>query len=629
MGGRNRSLLIINKSSEAHLKLKLYVSCDPVCFMPHTSKEIKPNGKLFYTSEWGCKLELAAVLKDPKQPKKVLLKPQQWVGKKYVRITESLDVIEDDLSNYPEEEKEGLRKINRDKELGLTSDGRRNFYHILRLDMDEVRKMSQNNQDKEIARAFLSELQIWHPDHNEDGDVAMVRELIMAYSILKDREKRARYNNLTDYDKGWLSGKRFKAVFWPECETVAQRLAWMKRMGLLALSAGLTIGVVVTIVLTAGLSSPWSQCAVKGGFDSLRESISKEAVLDGRDVQKHLISTGAGYLLAFLPGGAAIGASLVQSAALSASEFLGIRIAIATGCATVKSLRIDAKSFMDVGKITAKQAFCHAACHCTAAVAAILTEHAIPKDMRLGTAAETNSNLEIAAEEIGEQGLTDQAKSSLLERIPNFTKVITEKAGQLLTAEKHSDDTEADLPEAEIFSLPDDVVLETAFELKALAEKSLQHDNLEDLSFEEGNVDGSECTQDDAEVHLTDEQSNNGAIVMYLCNGWWYSGLSKMIMSYLLTNEELTKKVRGNGKQVKIPYNAREMKVRFKIWRPTSGWGDVFKYDRLKRCWCEPYEPHVFHYPTPVTRTFTIEGTLWWEAVMKVTDKHHNEKDDM
>ena len=164
--------------------------------MPHTSKEIKPNGKLFYTSEWGCKLELAAELKDPKQPKKVLLKPQQWVGKKYVRITESLDVIEDGLSNYPEEEKEGLRKINRDKELGLTSDWRRNFYHILRLDMDEVRKLSQNNQDKEIARAFLRELQIWHPDHNEDGDVAMVRELIMAYSILKDREKRAWYNNL-------------------------------------------------------------------------------------------------------------------------------------------------------------------------------------------------------------------------------------------------------------------------------------------------------------------------------------------------------------------------------------------------------------------------------------------------
>ena len=65
----------------------------------------------------------------------------------------------------------------------------------------------------------------------------------------------------------------------------------------------------------------------------------------------------------------------------------------------------------------------------------ILTEHAVPKNMPLGSEAETiNSNLEIAAEEIGEQGLTDQAKSSLLGRIPvlltkNVTKVMIGKAG--------------------------------------------------------------------------------------------------------------------------------------------------------------------------------------------------------
>ena len=121
----------------------------------------------------------------------------------------------------------------------------------------------------------------------------------------------------------------------------------------------------------------------------------------------------------------------------------------------------------------------------------IPTEHAVPKNMPLDSEAETkNSNLEIAAEEIGEQGLTDQAKSSLLGRIPvpltkNVTKVMIGKAGQLLAAEKHSDDTEADLTEGEIFSLPDDMVLGKAFELKALADKSLQRGNLEDLSFEE------------------------------------------------------------------------------------------------------------------------------------------------
>ena len=84
------------------------------------------------------------------------------------------------------------------------------------------------------------------------------------------------------------------------------------------------------------------------------------------------------------------------------------------------------------------------------------------------------------------------------------------------------------------------MVLEKAFELKALADKSLQHGNLEDLSFEEGNVQNAPRTAL-YEVHLTDEQSNNDGIVMYLSNGWWYMGLSKMIviMSYLLNDKSL------------------------------------------------------------------------------------------
>ena len=157
--------------------------------------------------------------------------------------------------------------MNRDNELEFT-DGQRNFYSILVLDMGEVRAMSKDEQDEEIAMAFLRQIQIWHSNFNGDDEIA--REVMMAYDVLQDREKRARYNNLADYDKGWLSGKRFKAVFWPECETVAQRLAWLKRMGLLALSAGLTIGGIVSVVLTAGFSSPFLLCAVAGGLNSLR-----------------------------------------------------------------------------------------------------------------------------------------------------------------------------------------------------------------------------------------------------------------------------------------------------------------------------------------------------------------------
>ena len=158
MKGKQRSLLVVNESSEAYLKLKLYFSGDLVCYMPHTKRVFKPNEKFYYTTEWQHKLELVALFVGRKKEKKVILKPQQWVGKRYVRITESLDVIEGDLSYYPEEEKEGLRKWNRDKELEFT-EGQHNLYGILRLDENEVRAMSRDEKDKEIARAFLRGLQ--------------------------------------------------------------------------------------------------------------------------------------------------------------------------------------------------------------------------------------------------------------------------------------------------------------------------------------------------------------------------------------------------------------------------------------------------------------------------------------
>ena len=272
--------------------------------------------------------------------------------------------------------------------------------------MDKVRAMSKDEQDKEILRAFLREIQIWHPDHNEDGDTEIVLELILAYDTLKDREKRARYNNLADYDKGWLSGKRFKAVFWPECETVAQKLAWLKRMGLLALSAGLAVGGILSVVLTAGFSSPLFLCTIAGGINSSRECISKEAVLDGCDVGKWLMSTGVGYLLAFLPDGAAIEAALLESTALSVAELSGIRIAISAGCATVSSLGADAKKrFIDGEKITVKQALGHAACQCAAAVAATLAGWAVAKAMRHSTqtTSKAANNLEQVVKDTGEK----------------------------------------------------------------------------------------------------------------------------------------------------------------------------------------------------------------------------------
>ena len=102
-----------------------------------------------------------------------------------------------------------------------------------------------------------------------------------------------------------------------------------------------------------------------------------------------------------------------------------------------------------------------------------------------------------------------------------------------------------------------------------------------------------------------------------------------MVISYVdvLNEENVTLERRGNGSQVTIPSTAERIEVRFKVLHPP--WRDIKKYDRFQRCWCEPRKAHIFYYDIPPTRTFTISGPLYWEAVMKVADQHSNETKEM
>ena len=111
----------------------------------------------------------------------------------------------------------------------------------------------------------------------------------------------------------------------------------------------------------------------------------------------------------------------------------------------------------------------------------------------------------------------------------------------------------------------------------------------------------------------------------YISEGYWFS---KMIVTYSLHGKENKEEVSGNGRKVKIPSDAKQIEVRFQVRRPV--WGDIMKYNRFRKTWCKPYEPHVFRYEKPPPeRTFTISGNLRWEAVMRVSDKYHEETGEM
>ena len=319
---RYKSLLVKN-DARYEVTIKFYHHWDVACMISHASNVIMPGTTFSLSQKKGCRIELIARFEsDSEKGKKVLSKSQSWASDQSIRITDNLNVEMNSLT--PEEKESCLRKNNREEELASLEAGGCNLYNILRLNMKEVLAMEKKEQDEEIKKAFHREIKIWHRYCNPDGDDDIAREVIMAYEILGNREKRARYNNMADYDSGWLSKRRFKAIFFPECETMEQRLAWIKRMGLLALSVSITVGGILAVVLSAGFSSPFAVPAALEGMKALARTMSREAVLDGCDVEKWLLSTGIGYLIAFIPGGAAIGLAALEGTIISVAEVIAI-----------------------------------------------------------------------------------------------------------------------------------------------------------------------------------------------------------------------------------------------------------------------------------------------------------------
>ena len=590
---RYKSLLVKN-DAHCQVTINFYHNWDVACMISHASNVIMPGTTFSCSHKKGRRIELIARFeKDSLERKKILSKPQAWASDQSIRITDNLDI---EMNTLTSEEKEScLRKKSREEELASLEAGGCNLYNILRLNMKEVRAMEKKEQDEEIKKAFHREIKIWHRYCNPDGDDDIAREVIMAYEILGNREKRARYNNMADYDSGWLSMRRFKAIFFPEYETMEQRLAWIKRMGLLALTVGITVGGILSVVLTAGFSSPFIVPAALGGVKALASIMSREAVLDGCSVQKWLLSTGIEYLIAFIPGGAAIGLAALEGTIISAAEVLGIRTAVAAGSAMVASFVEDAKKkFVDGEDVTLKQAFRHAIFQGTVAAGACLLGGAVSKGLGKAT------------QKTPATSLSDNAATEPISSVPNQTQRLP---------------SEEVVVSALVENAPETLCVKAAEAVEKL--------RAQDVVENKGSVEQiSEYTKKelDAAFNSTEKPKHTYGIIRYISKGYWFS---KMVISYVnaLNRENVTLERRGNGSQVTIPSTAEGIEVRFKVLHPP--WRDIQKYDRFQGCWCEPRKAHIFFYDIPPIRTFTISGPLYWEAVMKVTDQYANETEEM
>ena len=487
-----KSLLIINESNDAKLTLYIYPTWLPISL---TSKILQPNEKYLHRDKTAFKYKLVANF-DDKREKKEFPGPLEFIGDTLIRVTESLECVEENLADYPQEKRICLRKMHFTIERTSTS-GRVNLYGILGLDMTEVRKLNIGDQKIAIKKAFRDKIRIWHPDKNfGDNEIAM--QIILARETLLDDERRACYHNEADYDEGWFSLKRYKAIFWPDCYTEEQNKAYWRRIGLMAISLGLAVGGFILTGLTAGNAAPLAVVvcgAVFGegftgaGMLSGKHAINKHSVVHACDPKSWLLRAGIGFLAgaatagvvtAIPAGGTAIESAILESNAVTSGEL-----------------------FRLLGKL-------------------------------FGTSA------------------IKQAGSIASEAVANLV------------------DNESAIQSEEI---------------------------------------GSE----------------EKALFRYKSEGAW---ISKMIVTYLLNGKQIEEEVSGSGGRVKIPLDARQVKVKFQVRRPA--WGDIMKYDRFKKTWCKPYEPHVFQYEEPpLERSFTISGNLWWEAVMRVSDEYHEETHEM
>ena len=433
-----KSLLIVNESKDASITLYLYSSGDFLYLISFSSKIILPGQKYLYRSKDSFKFELVARFED--KPKQTLLKPKTWDADKLLKVTEDLCLTEGKLEDFPSEKRVCLRKLQRDKELNTTS-GKRNLYAILGLDMDQIRHMPREEQREAIEKGFREQIKRWHPDKNF-GDEDNAKEIIIAHEILSDDEMRARYHNEADYDKGWLSPSRWRAIFNPERFTVEQKKTYEKRMIMFALSLGIAIGGIVLTAVTAGLAAPavvtvggvLGSAMIGAGLQSLQHTVNeKYVVTEECDTTKWLVKEGIGFVLGAVIGLAAVGitagvAGLGKRAMESAAVKMGqyMKIGAGTGAAggAVSSVASDAgRKFVDGEEVTLKQAVCRVALSASIGAVAGTAGGAITKALVSGETSATTANIKV---EVGEQ-------IAILTGARRLVKVLAKNIPQALT----------------------------------------------------------------------------------------------------------------------------------------------------------------------------------------------------
>lgn len=368
-----KSVLVKNNTNDYDVILYLYSIHDLLCWISYSSKIVKAGQTYLYRSVNRFQFEIQV---NYQQSKKTVVDVRKWEKDVHFTIFDINDVKENDLEDHELEKTICIRKLNIGKEGEIN--GGRNLYEILNLNFNEIRRLSKEEQDKTIKQAFQREIRRWHSDTAGNlGDHDMARKVILAFDILRDREKRADYHNKANYSEGWLSKSRWKSIFKSECETEEQKLNYKKRMDMMALSFSMSVGGLLLSVLTAGAAAPiFGICGTLGsgllfgGIQSFLRTFKQKSIEKGCDLGDYGKSFAFGFIGGAITGGAGvgiaagivgIGSAATQASAATIGQFVGIGASSAAVGGVSLSLAADAeKKFIDGVDLTWKQVVGHA-----------------------------------------------------------------------------------------------------------------------------------------------------------------------------------------------------------------------------------------------------------------------------
>ena len=474
-------------------------------------------------------------------------------------------------------------------------------------------------------------MKIWHPDKNfGDGEIAV--QIIVAKETLLDDERRARYHNEADYDKGWFSLKRYKAIFWPECYTEEQNIAYWCRIGLMAASLGLAVGGVILTALTVGAAAPAAVVcgAIFGGglagagIQSGMHTITKDSVVNGCDAKSWALKAGIGFMGGAVTGGAAVGitagvvglgSAALESGAVTFGQYAGFGAASGASGGLASSLASDAgRKFVNGEEVTLKEFLGHAVIGAgigavAGALGGLATKGIVNHQTTAGSAALEGEVVEQAAILTGARGVGCRATQALTRELTECGAEVLMGTTAQIVEERFDDSVENQHPMEHAKNVAKKVGQGIAKSLGSAAgalvpgKNSKQEDgnnwsnskgsrSYEPITRTNERREQNSQTYDatsyvpeevDDECHVTSEkaaQEPKKATFKYISSGAWFS---RMIVTFFFHGEEIEREVSGSGGIIEIPAGARQVKIRFQVLRPP--WGDIMKYDRLNKTW--------------------------------------------